>query len=394
MCGQTKIDVDVELKKASTLAFSGKRAEARKILREILVLKPSYTDAQTLLARTYAWDRKFDSARIEIKKAFLLSDKNEEATNASIDVELWSYNFQSALELSNKALQEINPRSEEFLFRKARAQAGLGNNKDSYTTLQELLKINPKSEKAIAASETARNEAQLNSLGVTYDYDGFSTTFNPWHAGSAFYSLKTKYLGKVIARINYARRFDITGLQYEVDMYPKITKQMYSYINFGYSNADIFPNYRFGFSLYQPLPHRFEAEIGIRYLKYDASTIIYTGSISKYINNFFVSLRPYFIQGANNQNYQSLSLISRYYLKDPKSYFSLILSTGSDEFARDITLLQSGNLGSSKKIRFGFQHRVLKNYVFSTAVGYGKNEYKQGLFRDNYNFSLGLEMFF
>ncbi len=391
---QPVFDSDAELKKASTLAFSGKRAEARKILREILVLKPNYTDAQTLLARTYAWDNKFDSARIEIKKALLLSDKNEEATNASIDVELWSDNNNAALEISNKALKEINPRSEDFLLKKARAQFKLKNYKAADSTLQALLKINPKNEKAISALEAVKWAAMINKIGVGYEYENFSTTFTPWHMVSPFYSRKTKYLGTVIGRINYANRFDETGIQYEVDMYPKLTKNTSSYFNVGYSKDDIFPDFRFGFSLYQNLPKSWEAEIGIRYLKFTDPTIIYVGSISKYIGNYWFSLRPSFVPDKTGNSF-SFSFLTRYYLSEADNYFTLTLGSGlsPNEFARNIAVLGKQNL-KSKKIGLGFQHKMFKKFILSSAIGYRKDEYNLDLFRDNISFSTGLEMFF
>lgn len=391
---QPVFDSDAELKKASTLAFSGKRAEARKILREILVLKPNYTDAQTLLARTYAWDNKFDSARIEIKKALLLSDKNEEATNASIDVELWSDNNNAALEISNKALKEINPRSEDFLLKKARAQFKLKNYKAADSTLQALLKINPKNEKAISALEAVKWAAMINKIGVGYEYENFSTTFTPWHMVSPFYSRKTKYLGTVIGRINYANRFDETGIQYEVDMYPKLTKNTSSYFNVGYSKDDIFPDFRFGFSLYQNLPKSWEAEIGLRYLKFREATIIYVGSISKYIGNYWFSLRPSFVPDKTGNSF-SFSFLTRYYLSEADNYFTLTLGSGlsPNEFARNIAVLGKQNL-KSKKIGLGFQHKIFKKFILSSAIGYRKDEYNLDLFRDNISFSTGLEMFF
>jgi len=395
LCAQITFNTDSVFQQARTLAFSGKRAEARELLRKILVLKPTYTDVQTLVGRSYAWDGKYDSARMELKQGLSYDNKNEDATNALIDVELWSDNYQAALDLSNKALNEINSGSEDFLLKKARAQGNLENYKDADTTLQALLKINPKNEKAISLAETVKWESRVNSIGINYDYDNFSSTFTPWHGVSAFYSRKTKYLGSVIARVNYAYRFDTSGIQYEVDMYPKLTKKMYSYFNAGYSNDGIFPSFRFGFSLYRSLPKSFEAEIGIRYLKFNDGIVIYTGSLSKYISNFWFSLRPYFIPDSQFGNSFSFSLISRFYFKGVDNYLNLTLGTGygPDEFARSVTLLGKNNL-TSKRASLGFQHRLLSRFLFKTNVGYRKDEFRDGLFRENYNFSIGLEMFF
>ena len=392
---QTGFDTDSAYQVARGFAFSGRRAEARILLRKILELKPTYAEPQTLLGRTYSWDGKYDSARIELTKVLSYSPKNEDATNALIDTELWSDNYSSALLLSNTALKEIDPRSEEFLLKKIRALNNLERYKEAFATVEELLKINPKNEKAISLAESIKKETRINKIGMSYDYDRFSSTFTPWTGISAFYSRKTKYLGSVIGRINYANRFNTPGVQYEADMYPKLTKKIYSYFNVGFSKADIFPRFRFGFSLYSSFPHSFEGEIGVRYLKFNSSTYIYTGSISKYISNFWFSLRPTLIPDTLGFS-KSVSLITRYYLKGSSdNYLNLTLSTGlsPDQYNKDSTLAKTPNVGS-KAIKMGFQHLFYKRFIYSAGVIFRKDEYRKGLYRNNFNFSTGLEMFF
>lgn len=392
---QARFDTDSAYRVAREFAFSGKRAEARIILRKLLDVKPENAEMQTLLGRTYSWDRKYDSARMEITQVLSYSPKNEDATNALLDTELWSDNYSAALLLSEKALKEIDPRSEEFLLKKTRALYNLKKYKEAFTTVQELLKINRKNEKAISLAESIKKETRINKIGVSYDYDRFSSAYSPWTGVSAFYSRKTKYLGRVIGRVNYAKRFNDPGVQYEADMYPKLTKRMYSYFNAGFSQADIFPSFRFGISLYRSFPNSFEGEIGMRYLKFNTSTFIYTGSVSKYISNFLFSLRPTFIPDTLGFS-KSVSLLFRYYLKGSSdNHLTLTLSTGiaPDQFNKDLTLSRTPNVGS-KAIGIGLQHVLLKQLIINTGAVFRKNEYRKGLFRNNFNFSTGVEMFF
>jgi YaiO family outer membrane protein len=398
--GQTKIDSNAEFNKARTLAFSGKRAEARIILRNLLAAQPKNSDAQTLLARTYAWDKRYDSARIELNQVLSYSDKNEDATNALIDVELWSDNYKSALDISNKALKDINPRSEDFLLKKARALANLNNPKETLFTLQELLKINPKNAQALTAVEMARQELRLNKIGIQYDHDEFTSPFSPWNNISLYYDRTNQRLGSVIGRINSARRFDKSGTQYEIDIYPKLNKKIDTYFNFGYSRSDIFPKYRWGFSLYKGLPKGFEGELGMRYLKFSKSTFIYTGLLGKYVSDFLFSFRAYIIPREIGYA-KTFVFITRHYLnesdnvKRPNNYLTLTLASGiaPDEFVRDITLLKDPYL-RSKSARLAFQRRFWHKYIFSTAIGYARDEFLQNSFRENYNFSVGSELVF
>ena len=392
---QKGFDTDSAYRVAREFAFSGKRAEARKLLRKILEIKPESAEIQTLLARTYSWDGKYDSARTELTQVFSYSPQSEDAANALLDAELWADNYSAALLLSDKVLKEINPRSEEFLLKKAKALNNLKKYAEALAAIEQLLKINPKNSKAIFLAEGIKKETRINKIGMSYDYDHFSSTFAPWTGISAFYSRKTKYLGRVIGRVNYANRFNQPGVQYEADMYPKLTKRIYSYFNTGFSKADIFPSFRFGFSLYSSFPNSFEGEIGMRYLKFSTSTFIYTGSVSKYVGSFWFSLRPTVIPNTLGLS-KSVSLLTRYYLPGSSDNFlTLILSTGvaPDQFNKDLTLSKTPNVGS-KAIGLNFQHEFLKQFIFSTGAVFRNNEYKKGLFRNNFNFSTGLEMFF
>ena len=392
---QKGFDTDSAYRVAREFAFSGKRAEARRLLRNILEIKPESAEVQTLLARTYSWDGKYDSARTELTQVLSYSPRSEDAANALLDAELWADNYSAALLLSEKVLKEINPRSEEFLLKKAKALNNLKKYAEALAAIEQLLKINPKNNKAISLAESIKKETRINKIGVSYDYDRFSSAFSPWTGVSAFYSRKTKYLGRVIGRVNYAKRFNDPGVQYEADMYPTITKRIYSYFNAGFSKADIFPVFRFGFSLYSSFPNSFEGEIGMRYLKFTTSTYIYTGSVSKYVGSFWFSLRPTVIPDTLGLS-KSVSLLTRYYLKGSSdNHLTLTLSTGTapDQFNKDLTLSKTPNVGS-KAIGIGLQHELFKQFIFNTGAVFRKNEYRKGLFRNNFNFSTGIEMFF
>ena len=75
--------------------------EAHIILCEILQQSPSNIDARILLGRIFAWEGKYDSARIQLKQALLDNPQYEDAFKALIDVELWNVQFSQALNYSN-----------------------------------------------------------------------------------------------------------------------------------------------------------------------------------------------------------------------------------------------------------------------------------------------------
>ena len=116
-------------------------------------------------------------------------------------------------------------------------------------------------------------------------------------------------------------------MQYEVDLYPKIAKGLYGYVNIGLSNSFLFPDVRFGAELYKSLPKSFEVSLGIRTLKYSTTTNIYTGSLSWYTGNSYLALRPYFTPNETGIS-KSGTVTYRKYRSDADNYLGVSVSVG------------------------------------------------------------------
>jgi len=147
------------------------------------------------------------------------------------------------------------------------------------------------------------------------------------------YGRQTKY-GSIVAKMNFSRRFNDNGVQFEVDMYPKITKGLYAYLNVGFSDSYLYPDVRYGAELYKSLPKSFEVSLGFRALKYSTTTNIYTGSVGWYTGNSYWSFRPYLTPGDSGTS-KSGVINYRKYRSDADNYFSVSLGMGfSPEFER------------------------------------------------------------
>jgi YaiO family outer membrane protein len=381
--------------KARELGFNGKRTEARNLCYTALQKSPGYSDIRIFLGRLYAWDRQYDSARYCFRETLDRDPKNIEAYSAWCDAELWSDHPSDAIRVADRGLA-INSLNEELLLKKAKGLADSGQQKEAYAVVKHILKLNPKNTQALEYAERLKRDLQTNKISLNYDHDRFDKTFDPWNSLSLSYARQTRYLGSVIGRVNYANRFQSPGLQYEVDMYPSLGKKMYAYVSGGISNDAIFPKFRFGASVYRSLPNSFEAELGIRYLEFSTSTIIYTGSVGKYWKSFWFSLRPSYIPGSAGSS-QSLSLITRYYLASADNYFTLTLASG---LSPDELRIQQNNLGTnsillnSQRVRIAFQHTLGKSLIGSVGTGIAYEEVSRSNYRTNYNFSIGIEKSF
>lgn len=98
---------DTAFKTARELAFNGKRKQAQDSLKFILTKYPNYLGIRAFLASTYSWDGSYAKARKEFK--YVLDRDKERKTDwiAYIKNEQYAEKYYKALELSNKALEDI-----------------------------------------------------------------------------------------------------------------------------------------------------------------------------------------------------------------------------------------------------------------------------------------------
>ncbi len=326
MFGQQNIfkgDPDKSFENARKMAFNQQRKQAQDTLQFILTKYPDYQDVRSFLATTYSWDGDYIKARKEFAAILNKDSKRKDTWIAAIKNELWGDTPYIALEMSNKAL-EIFTADSEILFLKAKAQEKTSNTQEALGTIQLVLNKNPADQNAIDYKINLNNLLSQNTIGINSSVDFYSKTFDPMQYHTLKYARQTKY-GSIIAKVNFNRRFNENGMQYEVDMYPKISKGLYAYANLGFSNSFLFPDIRYGAELYKSLPKSFEVSLGFRSLKYTTTTNIYTGSIGWYKGNSYFSFRPYLTPGDKGMS-KSGTFTYRYYGSDADNYIGI--STG------------------------------------------------------------------
>lgn len=326
--GQQKVfdgDPDAAFEKARELAFNNQRKQAQDTLLLILTKYPDYHDIRSFLASTYSWDGDYKKAKTEF--SYILEKDPQRKTDwiAAINNELWADTPFSALEMADKALKYF-PADPEILYLKASAQENANNPSAALSTLNLILDKYPDDQKAIDYKEKLTNTLSYNAIGIKSSVDFYSETFDPMQYYALNYSRQTKY-GSIIAKLNFSRRFNDNGAQFEVDMYPKITKGLYAYVNIGFSNSYLYPDVRYGAELYKSLPKSFEASLGFRALKYSTTTNIYTGSVGWYTGNSYWSFRPYLTPGDSGTS-KSGTLNYRKYRSDADNYFSVSVGMG------------------------------------------------------------------
>jgi YaiO family outer membrane protein len=242
-------------------------------------------------------------------------------------------------------------------------------------------------------SEAQVADTLKNTISVNYSYHHFDRQFkDQWQLGSIEYK-RTTFLGAVLARINYADRLGREGLQYEVDVYPKLSEKVYLYANIGYSNKmPVFPKWRSGLSIFLSLPKGWEAEGGVRQLRFTENIWIGTAGLSKYAGTWLLNVRSFF--GPDKESSQSYFFNARKYLKNEKDFIWFQVGRGvSPDEARNIQINTNLKLGSTK-LEAGTRLFISKRNQLSLSAGWSRDEFLPEVFGNQYFGSLGINQLF
>ena len=392
-----KGDPDRAFKVARDLAFNKQRKQAQDTLVFILTKYPDYHDVRSFLASTYSWDGHYKKAKDEFDYILKKAPDRLDTWEAAIKNELYSEAPFNALKMAQSALHYF-PNNSEILYLKASAEDGTGNPEEALLTINNLLQENPNHEKALAYKTSLTDKLSLNVIGLKSSVDVYSETFDPMQYYLLKYVRQTKY-GSIHSKINFSRRFQSNGFQFEVDMYPRITKGLYAYVNFGLSDSFLYPDIRYGAELYKSLPKSFEASLGFRSLKYTSTTNIYTGSVGWYTGNSYWSFRAYVTPGHPGAS-KSGTLGYRKYRHDANNYLSINAGMG---FSPDIYRFNfEGNEETiinlnSQKLNLGYYFSSKNNknlWGVQAGVSHQEISFNPGSYFWIYSFSLSWDMKF
>lgn len=394
-----KMETDAIYKLAREKAFAGQYAEARKLCSIALARNPDYHDVRVLLGRTYAWDGKREEARKEFRAVLAKDPKFTDAALALTDVELWDGKPERAEEEAGKGLV-YEPNNTGLLIRKAKALKDQEKYEAALLVISRIEELDPACSECAALRRAIQIASFRHVLGANYALDYYSVVFDPMHYAYV-QAATTNHYGTAIARLNYAHRFSVDGIQPEIDLYPKIRKGMYAYLNYGYSWYGLFPRNRVGAELYSKLPRNFEISAGIRYLDFgpSANVMIYTGSLSKYYGNYLFTARPYYTPGSGRIA-QAYAFMARRYFGDADNYISLHFGAGFSPDQRRLQTnvgLDPGNniyLLHSQRAELQFQKSLSIRVLFQGGVQYTHQElnFSYGNYVDVFGFNTGIRV--
>jgi YaiO family outer membrane protein len=331
------MNIDSAYREARQLAFEGKRNVAETVLLSILAQNQNYSDGRLLLARIYAWDERYTPAIQHAQEVLKFAPHYVEAHEFLIDVFIWSHQYESALNEVQKTL-ELSQTTSALQYKKALIYYYLGQYHPALGILDSIID-GSLTEEVSQLKKQIQDRILKNEVSLSAGVDVFSKTFKPAYYSSLQMVRKNTW-GTFILRSNYANRFNRTGWQPEVELYPRISEKSYAFVNYGYSNSSLFPQHRFGAEWFTKLSKKIEGSIGVRHLRFQSpnSVWIYTNSFTWYKKSFMLTIRPSLVQGATLFTH-SLLFSGRKYWNDKNDFVSLSLSNG---VLPDERRLQSG----------------------------------------------------
>lgn len=389
--------------KAHMLAYDGKHKPAKDILIQVVSKNPKNIEARALLASTYSWSGKYAKARDEFNKITSQEKGNSAIWISAIKNELYANQNATAFGLASKALVHLKSNSEVERLRKI-AKQRVQNKKHpelGWYNTESPLKTKKTSKKkkettstekevepetSIEAKTPVAKEALNNRIAIRNAFTVFDQRYDPAIFSSV--SLRRQTLaGSIIPRINYSNRNGTNGIQYDIDFYPKFSKRFYAYLNYGYSNASIYPNHKMGGDLYVNLPGAIEFSAGGRHIRFATRNIsVVTNSLGHYRGNYYFSLRSYITPKPGNLTSISGNLLVRKYLKDAENYFGINVGMG---FSPELRQLISGEELLAETLLYVESQRLSLEYQFTGKKNPNAYRANMGVTRQELAFDSG-----
>lgn len=330
-----------DVSRARALAKAGQRDQAIALLRARLEASPTDGDALVALGTMLSWQGQYDEARRVLELALERHPTDTDALGALLNVELWSDHPRQALQVAQRGLAEA-PNDSRFLQGRQRAS-------DALALLRPW------------------------QVSVSESYDWFNDNRTAWNETQAALKRETR-AGSVIVRGSRAQRFGLSDNQFEVEMYPRFRPGSYAYVSAGFApDQKLYPQYRYAVDIYQSLGGGFEGSVGVRRLGFATRTSIYVATMNKYVGNWLLTGRMFYIPdraGSASRSYHGS--FRRYFGAEGSSYVGARYSRG---LAREeIRTLNDFEVLSSDTVALELQAYLGHRGVFSASGGTSRQE--------------------
>ena len=357
---------------AKQLAYSGNYSKSIDLLKPIETI-----EAQQLLARVYAWTHSYNESLRIIEKLINAFPEVVDNYQIAATTALWGGQWLDCYQYSNDGLENGG---DSLVFGILQLKALIASKKiiEAEVLCHQLLMKYPNDGSLKQLLQLIEQFQFQKEVSISHTRDYLTIDTSEWRSTSFLLKNKTKY-GPLILSAHHAKRFQKSGIQGELEFYPKIDSNYYAYLDLGISPTPLFPNFRHGGSLFRTFRRGIELELGYRNMQFkDAGRVwFYLGSIIKYIGNNSITYRLTSIKSPlGSSATHGLKLI--HYLDDALSYVAVELGSGTN--ARDYQAYGSfqtfTNL-NSKRIQLDYRQALNHQYSIQLTGAFEDAFYRE-----------------
>ncbi|TBR19714.1 MAG: YaiO family outer membrane beta-barrel protein [Chitinophagaceae bacterium] len=341
---------------------------------------PYNNDYKLFLGRIFTWQGNYKFAVDIITPVVQADSLYGEAYEALVNALLGAEDYNQVVMYCDLALLKIDDSSTFFTLKKATALIKLGQNKEAMVVLQKVLSADQNNKEALAL-RTLIFQSKINTLSVSYENTSYSGIgLMPRHLSFIeFKRSSPKFTG--ILRMNYIKMIGQSEPQFEIDLYPKLSKSSYLYISLGMAEgSNVLPLFKGNFELYKTF-NKVELSVGGRIMDFTTKQVkMLTGQINVAIKTWEIGYRPLFVTIEKGW-YTSHSIQLKKSNEVKERTFQMNIYSGSPYKIFDL-----GEFTQVNTLGFGLQYqfRVSSSTFLRPVFTYEREEYFPGLFRNRF----------
>lgn len=302
--------------------------------------------------------------------------------------------YKDALAKLDEEIQK-DPNNIALLNKKTELLADTEQWNKAITTIDQVITLQPNDTKAINLRKKLaqfRDKQPHNELGFDQDTAYVSDLNAYWQYSSLhYYRLTNK--GNFGGRVNYAHRYGTTGKQFQVELFPQFSNNIYANLILGYANTTqiLFPNLQYRIDGYYNTANGIEWSLGQggqKYMRFSNQKIfLYTASLGKYQGNYYMWLRPFFYTPKSTEYYE---IGIRRYFSDANNYIGVVLGGGRLPDIGDLPPIDQMIIINQRSIGLIGQISMTKTIFLKLRGGYVKQLYPGGLKREISDGNIGI----
>lgn len=300
--------------------------QAIELATQYLRQNPEDGSARLMLGRIYLSQKQYRQAINQFQILLTQDPKNKTARLALIDTEFTSGHEWQAQSLIKQALV-IHPYDSDFLNQQAIFYVTRHQYPQAASLAKKILIEHPDDQSAQGLLDdiTKLNPHLpygLNEVGINSEVDYISDLKKAWQYSTLFYNHDTSW-GLAALSLNNATRLGVTANQGALNLFPVISKNIYTRLTGAYANQPLlFPTYFGGIEPYFiGGPAELSLGANYSYIRQNITFIQYTASVSKEWRQYWVSFRPnYYVPAHGKKSTLYTGTLIRYF--GPKDTFA------------------------------------------------------------------------